>query len=42
MGMGPVSASQAALHKTGWRHQELDPLEINEAGSMGVAIAVAH
>lgn len=28
MGMGPVSASQA---KTGWRHQELDLLEINEA-----------
>jgi acetyl-CoA C-acetyltransferase len=31
MGMGPVSASQAVLHKTGWRHQELDLLEINEA-----------
>jgi len=26
-----VSASQAVLNKTGWRHQELDLLEINEA-----------
>ena len=31
MGMGPVSASQKALARAGWKAQELDLLEINEA-----------
>lgn len=31
MGMGPVSASQSVLHKAGWRAEELELLEINEA-----------
>jgi len=31
MGMGPVPASQLCLKKAGWRHQELDLMEINEA-----------
>ncbi|MEG2030967.1 MAG: acetyl-CoA C-acetyltransferase [Janthinobacterium sp.] len=31
MGMGPVSASRLCLKKAGWRHEELDLMEINEA-----------
>jgi acetyl-CoA C-acetyltransferase len=31
MGMGPVSASQKALARAGWKPQDLDLLEINEA-----------
>ncbi|MEJ7687949.1 MAG: acetyl-CoA C-acetyltransferase [Variovorax sp.] len=31
MGMGPVPASQKALQRAGWKPQELDVLEINEA-----------
>jgi len=31
MGMGPVPASQLCLQKAGWKHEELDLLEINEA-----------
>ncbi len=31
MGMGPVSASKKALEKAGWKPQDLDLLEINEA-----------
>ena len=31
MGMGPVSASQKALARAGWKAQDLDLLEINEA-----------
>ncbi|MGK6305842.1 acetyl-CoA C-acetyltransferase [Variovorax sp. DT-64] len=31
MGMGPVPASQLALKKAGWRAQDLDLMEINEA-----------
>jgi acetyl-CoA C-acetyltransferase len=31
MGMGPVSASQLCLKKTGWTHNDLDLMEINEA-----------
>jgi acetyl-CoA C-acetyltransferase len=31
MGMGPVPASQLCLAKAGWKHQELDLMEINEA-----------
>jgi acetyl-CoA C-acetyltransferase len=31
MGMGPVPASRLCLTKAGWRHDELDLLEINEA-----------
>ena len=31
MGMGPVPASQKALQRAGWRPQDLDLLEINEA-----------
>jgi len=31
MGMGPVSASQLALKKAGWKAQDLDLMEINEA-----------
>ena len=31
MGMGPVPASQKALQRAGWKAQDLDVLEINEA-----------
>jgi acetyl-CoA C-acetyltransferase len=31
MGMGPLPASQRCLAKAGWRHQDLDLMEINEA-----------
>src|SRR5205085_10464964 len=31
MGMGPVPASKKALERAGWKPQELDLLEINEA-----------
>jgi len=31
MGMGPVPASQLCLKKAGWRHEDLELLEINEA-----------
>ncbi|MDO8300294.1 acetyl-CoA C-acetyltransferase [Lacisediminimonas sp.] len=31
MGMGPVPAAQLCLQKAGWRHQDLDLMEINEA-----------
>jgi acetyl-CoA C-acetyltransferase len=31
MGMGPVPASQKALQRAGWKPQDLDVLEINEA-----------
>ena len=31
MGMGPVPASQKALERAGWKPQDLDLLEINEA-----------
>lgn len=31
MGMGPVTASQKALQRAGWKAQDLDLLEINEA-----------
>jgi acetyl-CoA C-acetyltransferase len=31
MGMGPVPASRLCLQKAGWRHQDLDLMEINEA-----------
>lgn len=31
MGMGPVSASRKALAKAGWKPQDLDLMEINEA-----------
>jgi len=31
MGMGPVPASQKALQRAGWKPQDLDLLEINEA-----------
>jgi len=31
MGMGPVGASQKALQRAGWKAQDLDLLEINEA-----------
>lgn len=31
MGIGPVSACQAALKKANWKHDELDVMEINEA-----------
>ena len=31
MGMGPVPASKKALERAGWKPQDLDLLEINEA-----------
>ena len=31
MGMGPVPASQLCLKKAGWKHADLDLMEINEA-----------
>lgn len=31
MGMGPVPATQLCLQKAGWKHQDLDLMEINEA-----------
>ena len=31
MGMGPVPASQLCLQKAGWKHQDLDLMEVNEA-----------
>ncbi len=31
MGMGPVAASQLCLSKAGWKHSDLDLMEINEA-----------
>jgi acetyl-CoA C-acetyltransferase len=31
MGMGPVPAAQLCLRKAGWRHQDLDLMEVNEA-----------
>ena len=31
MGMGPVPASRLCLQKVGWRAQDLDLMEINEA-----------
>ncbi len=31
MGMGPVPASKLCLQKAGWKHQDLDLMEINEA-----------
>jgi acetyl-CoA C-acetyltransferase len=31
MGMGPVSASRLALEKAGWKKEQLDLMEINEA-----------
>ncbi|TGT65381.1 acetyl-CoA C-acetyltransferase [Mesorhizobium sp. M2E.F.Ca.ET.166.01.1.1] len=31
MGLGPVAASRRALDKAGWRHADLDVMEINEA-----------
>jgi acetyl-CoA C-acetyltransferase len=31
MGMGPVPASQLCLKKAGWKHSDLDLMEINEA-----------
>lgn len=31
MGMGPVPAAQLCLKKAGWKHQDLDLMEINEA-----------
>ncbi|MBY3591340.1 acetyl-CoA C-acetyltransferase [Rhizobium bangladeshense] len=31
MGLAPVAASRAALKKAGWRHDDLDLMEINEA-----------
>ncbi len=31
MGMGPVPASELCLRKAGWKHQEVDLMEINEA-----------
>ena len=34
MGMGPVPASQKALQRAGWKAQDLDLLEINEALSL--------
>ncbi|MGV3743092.1 MAG: acetyl-CoA C-acyltransferase, partial [Burkholderiaceae bacterium] len=31
MGMGPVPAAQLCLRKAGWRHEDVDLMEINEA-----------
>ncbi len=31
MGMGPLPASQKALIKAGWKHEDLDLIEANEA-----------
>lgn len=31
MGMGPVQATQLCLKKAGWKHQDVDLMEINEA-----------
>jgi acetyl-CoA C-acetyltransferase len=31
MGMGPVEAARQTLEKAGWRHQDVDLMEINEA-----------
>lgn len=31
MGMGPVSATRRCLEKAGWRHEDVDLMEINEA-----------
>jgi acetyl-CoA C-acetyltransferase len=31
MGSGPIPASRAALQKAGWKHQDLDLIEANEA-----------
>ncbi len=31
MGMGPVSATRKCLEKAGWRHEDVDLMEINEA-----------
>jgi acetyl-CoA C-acetyltransferase len=31
MGMGPVPASQLCLSKAGWKHSDLDLMEVNEA-----------
>ncbi len=31
MGMGPVPAARLCLQKAGWRHEDLDLMEINEA-----------
>jgi acetyl-CoA C-acetyltransferase len=31
MGMGPVPAARMCLEKAGWRHEEVDLMEINEA-----------
>jgi acetyl-CoA C-acetyltransferase len=31
MGMGPVPASELCLRKAGWRHEDLDLMEVNEA-----------
>lgn len=31
MGMGPVPAAQLCLKKAGWKHQDVDLMEINEA-----------
>ena len=31
MGSGPISASRKALEKAGWKHQDLDLIEANEA-----------
>jgi acetyl-CoA C-acetyltransferase len=31
MGSGPIPASRAALQRAGWKHQELDLIEANEA-----------
>ena len=39
MGLGPIYASQKALAKAGWKHQDLDLIEANEAFS-AQAIAV--
>jgi acetyl-CoA C-acetyltransferase len=31
MGMGPVSATRRCLEKAGWKHEDIDLMEINEA-----------